>query len=123
MVLRVVFPNGDREHFSVNDTAAAAALPDGFNVVSLDITEIDEATRNISLTLSITNASFLEGGQITCDDTTVINKVEARCPVASMLIYLMHPFQIVLCVWRYISLCDVPSFAIHHLIWRLEYCQ
>ena len=86
VVLRVVFPNGYYEHFSVYDTIAGTVLPIGFNAVSLNITEIDESTRNFFLTLSIVNASFLEGGMIKCDDTTPRNVAEAGCPFASMLI-------------------------------------
>ena len=109
IILRVVFPNGDREHFSVNVTAAAAALPDGFNIVSLNITEIDESTRNYSLTLFITNASFLNGGKITCDDTTPTNIAEAGCPFVSMLIHLMYVFHIIIVGD---ALC---SFSTHHV--------
>jgi hypothetical protein len=87
VVLRVVFPNGYYKHFSVYDTIAGTVLPNGFNAVSLNITEIDESTRNFFLTLSIVNASFLEGGKIKCDDTTPRNVAEAGCPFASMLFH------------------------------------
>ena len=73
-ILRVVLPNGDRVYFTV---WYDEKLPPGFSVVSLIVSEIDDATRNISLTLSIANASLLDGGEIICDDTTPRSKVVA----------------------------------------------
>ena len=81
-ILRVVLPTGDQEIISLGDTADDVALPVGFTAVSLDITEIDDSTRNLNLTLSIDSASRLEGGIITCDDTTPRNVAEARCPIS-----------------------------------------
>ena len=81
VLLRVVLPTGDQEIISVGDTAAAVALPAGFTAVSLDITEIDESTRNFNLTLSIDSASHLEGGDITCDDTTPKKVAKAGCRI------------------------------------------
>ena len=81
VLLRIVLPSGDMEIISLGDTAADVALPTGFTAVSLDITVIDESTRNFNLTLSIDSASHLEGGNITCDDTTPRNVAEAGCPI------------------------------------------
>ena len=78
-LLRVVFPNGHREHFSVGTNITTKQLPAGFIVTSLNVSEIK--VRNISLTLSIANASLLESGVIRCDDTTPNNKVMAGCQV------------------------------------------
>ena len=81
ILLRVVLLTGDQEIISVGDTADDVGLPVGFTAESLDITEIDNSTRNFSLALSIDSASRLEGGNITCDDTTPRNVAEAGCPI------------------------------------------
>ena len=52
-VLRVVLPTGDQEIISVGDTAADLTLPTGFIAISLNITEIDDSTRNFQLMPSI----------------------------------------------------------------------
>ena len=80
ILLRVVLPSGGHEIISIGDTVADVALPSGFDAVSLTITETDNF-RNFDLTLSISTASLLEGGEITCDDTTPINQAGARCPI------------------------------------------
>ena len=82
-ILRVVLPTGDQEVIGVGDTAADVALPAGFTAVTLDITEIDESTRNFNLTLSIDSASLAVGGEIKCDDTTSRNEAKAKCPVSN----------------------------------------
>ena len=79
--LRVTFPNGDKEIVSIEDEAGALNLPVGFKAVSLDTFVIHEFTRNIFLTLSIANASLLDGREIICDDATPRNKVMAGCRV------------------------------------------
>ena len=82
IALRVVFSNDHKEVFSVgNAKPDSINLPDGIFVMSLIISEIDESARNISLTLSISNASLLDGGIIICDDTTPHNKLIAGCQV------------------------------------------
>ena len=81
VLLRVVLPTGDMEIISVGDTAADVPLPSGFTAVSLYITEIDDSTRNFNLTLFVDSASRLEGGNITCDDTTSRKVAEAGCPI------------------------------------------
>ena len=85
VLLRVVLPTGDQEIISVGDTAADVALPAGFTAVSLDITEIDESTRNFELTLSIDSASLLNDDEIKCDDTTSRNEAKAKCPITGKL--------------------------------------
>ena len=80
-LLRVYFPNGDHDYISLGDTARDVHLPPGFAAESLVITEISDHKRNFSLTLSIANASLLNGGQIICDDTNK-NQVMAGCPLA-----------------------------------------
>ena len=87
--LRVVLPSGDQEHISVGDNTADVALPVGFTAVSLLILPIDVSSRNISLTLSIMNASLLDGGMIKCEDAIKANNnimVMAGCPLDSKLI-------------------------------------
>ena len=81
VLLRVFLPTGYQEIISVGDTANDVDLPVGFTAESLDITIVDDSTRNFSLALSIDSASRLEGGNITCDDTTPRNVAEAGCPI------------------------------------------
>ena len=84
-LLRVALPTGDQEVISVGDTAADIALLAGVTAVALDITEVDESTRNFTLTLSVDSASLLNGGEIKCDDTTSRNEAKAKCPVIGEL--------------------------------------
>ena len=84
VLLRLVLPTGDQEIISIGDTAADIALPPGFTAVSLDVTEIDDFTRNFHLTLSIASSSRLEGGNITCDDTTTRKEAEAGCLISKL---------------------------------------
>ena len=83
--LRVVFPNGQIETVSVNDKSLHRRLPAGFSHVSLSINTsmINEWERNISLTLSVANASLLDGRGIVCDDTSrlPLNNMTAGCRV------------------------------------------
>ena len=81
-ILRVVLPSGDQEVVSLGDTTSDISLPDGFTAVSLVITPTDNFTRNFSLTFSIKNASLLNGGQITCDNTHNHIIAMAGCPLA-----------------------------------------
>ena len=82
-LLRIILPNGDQEVTSLGDDSQsklAIRLPAGFDVVELSIIEINDLTRNIYLAFSITNASLLDDGMITCDDTSKI-KLMVGCPV------------------------------------------
>ena len=79
-LLRVVLPNGVQEVTAIGDNAEDIALDNvpGVIVKSFNVTAINGDMRNFSLTLSIINASLLDGGEIMCDDTT--NKVaKASC--------------------------------------------
>jgi hypothetical protein len=78
--LRVILPTGYREHVSVGDTTNNVALPAGFKADSLVITPIDDFRRNFTLTLSIENASLLNGGLIRCYEYG--NRAMAGCPLA-----------------------------------------
>ena len=81
--LRVILPSGEQEYISVGDKTSNIVLPAGFTADTLFITPVDTFTRNFSLTLSIEKASLLNGGQITCDDTSTNDiKVMAGCPLA-----------------------------------------
>ena len=81
-ILRIKLPNGVQEVTSLgDDSELAIRLPAGFDVVELNITEIDELTRNISLTFSIAYASLLDDGMIICDDTTPNIVLMVGCPV------------------------------------------
>ena len=77
-----MLPTGDQEIISLGDTAADVHLPPGFTAVSLDITEIDDSSRNFYLTLSIESALHLKSGNITCDDTTTEKEAEAGCLIS-----------------------------------------
>ena len=94
VLLRVLLPTGDQEIISVGDTATDLSLPTGFTAVSLDVTEIDESTRNFNLTISIANATLLGGGEITCDDNTSMKAVKDGCPIGKLFspsIKINHP--------------------------------
>ena len=79
--LRVMLPNGFVKTVSVNDTFRRP--PAGFREVtlSINISVINEFKRNFSLTLSIANASLLDGGKIVCDDANPLNSITAGCQV------------------------------------------
>ena len=81
-LLRVKLPTGDQEVTSVGDTATDVVLPTGFTAKVLNI-RVDEMKRNFFLTLSIANASLLNGGEMICDDTNLkdIVVVMAGCPL------------------------------------------
>ena len=80
-LLHVTLPTGEQDFISVGDTAHDVRLRDGFTADSLVIDMIDDFSRNITLTLSILNATLLNGGQITCDNS-VKNVAMAGCPLA-----------------------------------------
>ena len=84
VLLRVVLPTGDQDIISVGDTTDDVNLPPGFTAVSVDITEIDDYKRNFSLTFSIERASLLDGGVITCDDSTSAKVAKAVCPIGKL---------------------------------------
>ena len=81
--LRVILPNGAQEVLSQGDNdkgpESVTLVSDGFIAVSVNIMSVMD--KIVSLTISITNASLLDGGEIICDDTTPWNKVMAGCPV------------------------------------------
>ena len=79
--LRVILPTGYREAISIGDTTNNVDLPAGFKADSLVITPIDNLRRNFTLTLSIENASLLNGGLIRCDDANR-NRAMTGCPLA-----------------------------------------
>ena len=80
--LRVILPTGEQDVVSVGNISLNLHLPAGFTIDNLFIAEMDTLKRNFSLTLSIENASLLNGGQITCDDTTTRSTAMAGCPLA-----------------------------------------
>ena len=80
-VLKIVLPSGKQEFISLGDTVNSVSLPAEFKAVSLNISKLDTGKRNISVTLSIANASLLDGGEIECDDTTPNIIVTAGCPL------------------------------------------
>ena len=79
--LRVIFPTGYQETVSYGYSANSVRLPAGFEADSLVITPTDDLRRNFTLTLSIENASLLNGGWITCDDANR-KRAMAGCPLA-----------------------------------------
>ena len=83
-VLLVILPTGYQEHISIGDRTNHVALPAGFKADSLVITPIDDLRRNFTLTLSIENASLLNGGLISCEDAYYYDgsRAMAGCPLA-----------------------------------------
>ena len=81
VVLRVMLPTGDQEIISLGNTFNNIELSDGFEAVDLTITKVNEYSRNFSLLLRIDSASRLNGGNITCDNTTPLKKASAGCPI------------------------------------------
>ena len=82
--LQVLLPNGVHEHTAIGDDSDIhkfVILGAGFKPVSLNITAMEDFTRHYSLTISIANASLLDGREIECNDATPRNKVMAGCPV------------------------------------------
>ena len=77
----MILPNGHQEIISLGDTAADVDLTSGsgFSVVSLDITVIDDSTRDFTLKISIVNASLLNRRKIKCDNSTSLESAEAGC--------------------------------------------
>ena len=84
VLLRVELPTGDQEIISIGDTAADVALPMGITAVFLDIIEINDTARHFKLTLSIDCASLLNGGEITCDNTTAKKEAKAKCNISKL---------------------------------------
>ena len=76
--MRVTLPTGEHEIISIGTNHVV--LPAGFTD-SLVIT-LNNYARSFSLTLSIENASLLNGGQISCDDIIPQNVAKAGCPLA-----------------------------------------
>ena len=83
-VLGIYLPIGYREYISIGDTTNNVALPAGFKADSLVITPIEDFRINFTLTLSIENASLLNGGLIRCDDANYYDgsRAMAGCPLA-----------------------------------------
>ena len=81
VALQVTFPNGVQEIATVGSITNKLKIPVGFKAVSFNAFEIDQFTRNISLTLSIVNASLLDGRGIVCDGATPKTNVTAGCRV------------------------------------------
>ena len=81
VVLRVIFPIDYQKTISLGDTVERVSLPPGFEAAKLTITEVDDYNRNFSLLLSIDSASRLNGGNITCDNTTSLKEAIAECPI------------------------------------------
>ena len=87
LLLRVVLPNGYQEVVSNGDIADTISLPAGFMAKLLNImTEKVGYRNNISVTLSIANASLLNGGEIICDNTSWNVNIKAGCPLLGKLI-------------------------------------
>jgi urease beta subunit len=58
--------------------------------VSLNITIIDNSTRNFKLTLSIDSVSLLKGGEIICDNSTSNNSAMAGCQSAPLTLSFIN---------------------------------
>ena len=80
-VLRVVLPNGDSDIVDDRSDPDDVDLPEGFTVDSLVTTPADNTLTNFVLTLTISSASLLDGGEIRCDSVTGNNQAMAGCPI------------------------------------------
>ena len=80
-LLRVILPNGDQEVTAVGDRAEDIVLA-GVTVEHFNIA-INGFVRSFFLTLSFMNASYLDGGEIICDNTET-NIAMARCKLHGM---------------------------------------
>lgn len=92
ITITVIFPSGQTISLNTENTTVGD-LPGGVSVKSKNVTI--SGTFNYTLTLSIENASLLNGGGITCDTNAIDNVDMARCPVAGELVW-----------WSIISLID-----------------
>ena len=70
IALRIVLPSGIEEVVSLSDTPTDVNLPAGFTVASSVVSDVNENSKMYKLTISIANASLLDGGEIICDDIT-----------------------------------------------------
>ena len=84
-ILQVKLPTDYKEAVALGDTASTVSLPAGFTAVFLNVTVLYDFTRSISLTIILSNASLLDGGNIVCDDTTERNRAIVGCPIDSKL--------------------------------------
>ena len=75
-----MFPDDEQAIVSVGSDLDDVVLPDGFTAEDLVIREVSGG-RDFVLTLSIANASLLNGGEIRCDDTFDTNVAMAGCPM------------------------------------------
>ena len=81
LTLRVTLPSGIRLFFD-SSGMPPGNVPDGFSVESRSvIPNVGITSYNYTLSLSIDNASLLNGDMILCDDTTSANQDTAGCPV------------------------------------------
>jgi hypothetical protein len=87
-LLRVVLPTGYHESMSIGDTADDVVLPSGFTAELLNIYYDDKnSARNISLTLSVVNATLLACGKIRCENEDMGEiVVKAGCPLLGKLL-------------------------------------
>ena len=76
--LQLILPTGYRDNINVGSTVANTDPPAGFTAITVNVTVLNAKFRNILIIFSIANASLLNGGKITCDDTQG-TKVMAGC--------------------------------------------
>ena len=85
IVLRLVLPIGRPVPGVLRSTTRDTLnrnLPDGFIALDLGTTAaVNDSKADFVLTLSITNASLLAGGEIRCGDGTDDNVAMAGCPI------------------------------------------
>ena len=81
-VLRVELPNGDSDFVDDRSDPDEVDLPEGFTADSLVATSVDNSTNFVlTLTIIISSASLLDGGEIICEDVTDNIVVMAGCPI------------------------------------------
>ena len=86
----VTLPNGDPLSLS-RTGAVSGTIPDGFSVISRSAVPNDgNVSFNFTLSLSIENASLLNGDVIACDDNTI--REMAGCSVVGKFSLLLDSF-------------------------------
>jgi hypothetical protein len=85
-----VLPSGIQEVVSLSDTPTDVSLPAGFTVASLVVSDVNENSILYKLTISIANASLLDGGEIICDDIIHRKVAVARCPLVANALHVQY---------------------------------
>ena len=112
IALRIVLPSGIQEVVSLSNTPTDVNLPAGFTVASLGVSDVNGNSILYKLTISIANASLLDGGEIICDDITQRKVAVARCPLVGKLSTYNNLHNVLY----------IDYYGIHHIIILRERC-